>query len=100
MVREMPAACRISTEPSLVIYPNPSTGGDVFFAVDNVLPEATAATVEIQDELGRVVLSRTVTVEDGAPVQLLTAGGTLPPGLYLMRLQAGDVVLTERALVR
>ena len=98
--RDGAISSHVSTGPVLHLYPNPSPDGSFFFGVANVLPEATDATIEIHDNLGRQVMARTMTVEDDAPEQLFSVDRALPAGLYLVRLTAAGTVVSERLIVR
>ena len=75
--------------------PNPASHG-VFVSL--ALPDATPATLELLDVAGRRLGERPVT---GAGPHLVdvSAGLTLEPGVYLVRLTQGDKRLTARVTV-
>ncbi|HTO92645.1 MAG TPA: T9SS type A sorting domain-containing protein, partial [Candidatus Sulfotelmatobacter sp.] len=80
------------------IQPNPVTGPRLTLAFS--LPEAQTASVELVDIAGRSALKRELTgLTAGRHVTSLDELSGLPPGFYVVRLQAGQRSVTRRALL-
>jgi hypothetical protein len=68
--------------------PNPGPG---FFTLPLALPRATSVRVSLLDVSGRVVWSRPeATLAAGRHALTLDTGGSVPPGVYLVNVQAGS----------
>ncbi|MEM6784257.1 MAG: T9SS type A sorting domain-containing protein, partial [Bacteroidota bacterium] len=83
------------TAPVLAVYPNP-TGGTATVAL--FVGTATEARVVVYDVLGRAVAR----LHDGAATARLRLSldtASLPAGVYVVRAEAGDAVLTRRLTV-
>ncbi|MEL7170409.1 MAG: endonuclease/exonuclease/phosphatase family protein [Bacteroidota bacterium] len=77
-------------------FPNPfAEAATVRFAV----PSATPVDLAVFDALGRRVATLASGTRSAGSHTVTFEGGTLPPGLYLVRLIAGDATATRR-LVR
>jgi len=77
--------------------PNPSRGD---FAVAFSLPDATPATLELIDLLGRRLREIAVGgLGPGPRVVRLGAGARLNPGIYWLRLTRAGLTLAKRAIV-
>ena len=64
------------------------------------LPDAGAASLGVFDLAGRRVIARDVgALGGGSHVVLFEEGGTLAPGVYLLRLTRGSRTLTTRAVI-
>ncbi len=74
----------------LVVYPNPSSGE---FTIQ-YKPENSSATVSVYDNLGRLVIQESLKGHTG--LNLSDATG----GIYLVRIEDGDRVLTKKILVK
>jgi len=79
-----------------VLFPNPAEGGVVSLVTTGMQGQAG---VDLFDLTGRLALQRTVVVDDAVTNQL-ELGGDLPPGVYIVRVTAGDRVLTDRLVLR
>lgn len=74
------------------IYPNPFSN-KLQVALDH--PTVEACTIELQNELGQVVIRQEVE----AGTQLFTLGtGNIPAGLYALRLKSADFVLVKKVV--
>jgi hypothetical protein len=80
------------TTQNAVVYPNPSTGGS--FTVK--LPAEGAATVNIYNQLGQRVANTASVSGNIIAVQPQT---TLAAGIYLVEVNAGDNVYTQKLIV-
>ena len=92
---EVPAGFRLALSGA---RPNPSPGAslNVAFSLDRKAP----ARLELLDIAGRRVASRDLSgLGPGNHVLDLSGGTRFEPGLYLLRLTAGDRALTSKALV-
>jgi hypothetical protein len=79
------------------VNPNP-TGQDAW--VTFTLPTSEPATLSMHDIAGRGILSRHVgSLGAGRHVLNLVQGHTLPPGLYLIRLEQAGKTATRRICV-
>jgi galactose oxidase-like protein len=77
--------------------PNPATGG---LTVAFALPDATPATLELFDLAGRRLASRAVgPLGPGSHRMMLAAPGSIPVGVYLIRLTRGATSLTTKAAI-
>ncbi|MEO1633118.1 MAG: T9SS type A sorting domain-containing protein, partial [Bacteroidota bacterium] len=85
----------LPTEAMLSVYPNP-TGGTATVSLS--VGAATVARVVVYDVLGRAVAR----LHDGAAtarLRLALDTAVLPAGVYVVRAEAGDTVLTRRLTV-
>ena len=81
---------------ALSAAPNPTAGRTT---IHYTLPNAAPVTLAVQNVLGQTVYSTPARRQAAGPqAQELDVTG-LPPGLYLLRLQAGDVRQTTRLVV-
>jgi len=81
----------------LSLAPNPATGTTT---VAYQLPTAATATLAVQNLLGQTVRRLAPARQAaGAQTQMLSLQG-LAPGVYLVRLQAGELTQTTRLLVQ
>ena len=99
----VPAGTTLATRPrqtaafSLSLVPNPATGSTT---IAYELPAAATATLAVQNLLGQTVRQLAPARQAaGAQAQVLSLQG-LAPGVYLVRLQAGDQTQTARLLVQ
>jgi PKD repeat protein len=83
---------------NLAIYPNPTNGEGV--RVDFNLNATSEYTLVLVDQLGQEVMN--IASSSGAyGVQShVIQPGSLAAGMYFVRLQAGDKVITERVVIR
>ncbi len=79
------------------VTPNPSPGGRM--TVRFVLPNASAASVELLDIAGRRVEQRIVSGTVGVQEVELGTGMRIAPGLYWVRIRHGDREQSVRAIV-
>jgi VCBS repeat protein len=80
-----------------VVRPNPSVAN---LQVSFGLPEARPAKIEVFNVSGRLVASREVgSLGVGFHTVMLSGRGTLPSGVYLVRLTQGGRSLTTRAVI-
>lgn len=81
------------------VWPNPGTGEQLSLGIAGL--EATDENVELTvlDAMGRVVLTRTVTVDAGQWNGTLQFPSTLPTGQYFVRMRMGDRVEQQRFVV-
>ncbi|MGI4833559.1 MAG: alpha-amylase family glycosyl hydrolase [Janthinobacterium lividum] len=98
-----PAGTTLATRPAetavfkLSLAPNPASGTT---AVAYELPAAATAILQVQSLLGQTVRQLApVRQPAGAQVQALSLQG-LAPGVYLVKLTAGDLTQTTRLLVQ
>lgn len=77
--------------------PNPVVSGS-HVAVAASFP-GTGATLGVYDLSGRLVLTRSVEEEGVQVVDLTSRDGSLPPGVYVMRLSCGEGMSTARLVV-
>jgi len=80
----------------MALLPNPATGATT---VAYELPAGTTATIAVQNMLGQTVRQLAPARQAaGAQTQAIALQG-LAPGVYLVRLQAGELTQTARLLV-
>ena len=77
-------------------YPNPSRGA---LAVRYHLAEAGPVRLTVLDPLGREVAVLLESTRPAGPSRAELAAGTLAPGVYVVRLDAGGGVYTRQAVV-
>ncbi|MCC6399447.1 MAG: lamin tail domain-containing protein [Flavobacteriales bacterium] len=85
--------------PSFTVFPNPNDGSSFTVRLSD-LGATSAVVLEVIDSQGRLVTSRGLAVVAGRVDRTIAFDQQLPTGLYLVRLTAGDRVLTERLVVR
>ncbi|WP_400192144.1 discoidin domain-containing protein [Hymenobacter sp. B81] len=78
------------------LYPNPTNTGRVRLEVDG-LREQRPATVQVLNVIGQVVHTLTVPVQRSLIRQELDLG-TLPAGVYSVRIYAAEGVITQRLI--
>ncbi len=98
----LPAGTLLASRPAqtsafnLGLAPNPARDGTT---LTYALPTATTASIQVQNLLGQTVRQLApVRQPAGAQAQELPVRG-LAPGVYLVRLQAGDLTQTTRLVV-
>jgi hypothetical protein len=74
------------------LYPNPSNG-NVNISIEGM--EESGVAVEVYDAIGRVVYSELSVTTSQLQLNLST-----PPGIYLMRLRAGEKVISKRFVIQ
>jgi hypothetical protein len=77
---------------ALVVYPNPSNTGQLTLRLSN----QTAGAATLLNALGQVVLTKNLTA--GSAEQLLNTKG-LATGVYTLRVQQGNDVLTRKVVL-
>ena len=83
--------------PSLRLYPNPaSTAAPVAVQLDGLRPQAPVQ-LELLNVLGQRVYAATVAVQQGS-IRPQVPVAALPAGLYTLRVQAAEGVLTKKLL--
>lgn len=90
----------MAAPPVLLLYPNPSPDGAFSFGTGGLAEGSGTATLNVFDPMGRTVCTRNVAVDDGASVRSFIPDRALSPGLYIVQLNAGEVTVTERLVVR
>ncbi len=84
-------------ELSFRLYPNPARD---LVELSYTLRERETIKIEILNTTGTLIKSwRTENQEAGDQVQSIYFGGTVPPGLYLVRLTAGSAMATKKLIV-
>jgi hypothetical protein len=86
--QEEPVA-RADASVEIRLHPNPAEGDLVYVVSTRLGPK----TVRIFDLFGKVVLERRLT-GDALPIE------TLIPGVYMVRIEQGEVVVTKKLIVR
>ncbi len=82
----------------LSVSPNPATADRV--ALGYTLPEAAEATLTVQNMLGQNVYATPPRRQPAGPQAQELNLATLPAGVYLVRLQAGELRQTTRLVVQ
>ena len=80
--------------PKLWLYPNPNDGQFIVYSKLN--KESASVTFEIVNFIGETIYSETTTITDGVfskPVQL---NADNPSGIYFLKLEADDILLTKK----
>jgi hypothetical protein len=75
-------------EPVFSVYPNPSSGA---FIVQTGLEQGAKALVTITDLSGRIFFST-----EAQDRVILIGGASLRPGIYMLRIESGDMIKTVR----
>ena len=91
------AAATGLTATAVTLYPNPAH--DAFTVLVPGVAGATALQAELLNALGQVVLRQTAALP-AAGVQLRVPTAELAQGVYLLRLQAGESIVTKRVMVQ
>jgi hypothetical protein len=80
------------------VVPNPAKDG---LTVSFVLPKAGPARIGLYDVAGRRRLARTFdSLEPGPQTVRLSSLGSLPPGLYLLRIEQGERSASTKIVLR
>lgn len=86
-------------EPQVHTYPNPNTG---YFTVEmqtEELPAGEMVSVEIINLAGQVVFSHQPNQVNGYVRQTVSMDASYPPGLYIIRIRAGEKSYSSKVLV-
>jgi hypothetical protein len=79
------------------VYPNPASAGIVQIEAD--LPKATAqASLVVTGMMGQAIRQQSLNV-GGTKISERLDLSTLPTGLYVLRLTAGDAVMTQKVIL-
>jgi hypothetical protein len=90
-----------ASEPGrVVLYPNPSHGGNVFLSIDRLDPEVQVVHVQLYDMRGALAGQQAIAAADGTLNTAVELGASLPDGVYMVRITAGTQIHTERLVVR
>ncbi|MBL7963599.1 MAG: T9SS type A sorting domain-containing protein [Flavobacteriales bacterium] len=89
----------LEQEPALVLFPVPSPDGTFSIRFTGMAGTGEAVVLEVYDPMGRLAFSRSL-VMDGLNTTAINPDQVLPPGVYLVRAQLGDEILTQRLLVQ
>ncbi|MBK9273311.1 MAG: lamin tail domain-containing protein [Flavobacteriales bacterium] len=89
-----------SGSPAFAVFPNPNDGNSLAIRLSDLGATTTNAVLDVIDGQGRLVLSTGLAVQAGRVERTIAMDQQLPTGLYVVRLTAGDRVLTERLVVR
>jgi hypothetical protein len=81
---------------NLVVYPNPATD-EVFVSFDN--QNGKAISIELVDQLGRIVYTKSETQMIGFNTLGLNLSD-VSEGLYSVLLHAGDNTIAKRVIIR
>lgn len=81
------------------LWPNPTTGDRINMGINGLPAEPTMLEMLILDAMGRIVHTDRITTNGPHWQGAIDLERTLPPGQYIMRLAAGDVVRQERFVV-
>ena len=82
---------------TFLVYPNPATTGSLRIDAQLANPVAEAG-LSVQNSAGQTLRQQTLTV-GGTSVKTQLDLTQLPAGLYFLKLQAGDAVLTKKVLI-
>lgn len=87
---------------SMNVFPNPSKNGEsvLYISREGMERERPEALIEIVNIGGKVVFKERLNWEDAEADLLITLSEPLVPGLYLVKMQADDSIVTQRLLVR
>jgi hypothetical protein len=89
-------AAQVAAVLKLALVPNPASGATT---VAYELPTGTTATIAVQNLLGQTIRQLAPARQAaGAQTQTIALAG-LAPGVYLVKLQAGELTQTARLLV-
>jgi hypothetical protein len=84
---------------SFTAFPNPTVkGSSVWMAIENVMLDEKT-TVQLYDLTGQLILSEQHSIVKGSNKVELNGSRELSAGSYIIRLNAGDQVITSRILV-
>ena len=81
----------ITAPQTITIYPNPSTGG---FTITNNIAGGESAAIHITNMFGQEIAGFSL-----APGKVYTQNTTIAPGLYLVTIQNGISINTEKLVV-
>ncbi|MFI5263799.1 MAG: T9SS type A sorting domain-containing protein, partial [Candidatus Kapaibacterium sp.] len=86
-----------SAKAEITFFPNPVTSSAT---VSYSLPTSQHITLELIDQLGRVVRRLRNENEDAGIKNISLSLGDLPEGMYYLRRQSDDGVITKKVVVR
>ncbi len=92
-------APRAMQQPGFKLWPNPNRGDQLMIALDELDAQPTSANIDIFDAFGKLVMTRTLAVNEGAVNTTITLDGALAAGLYVVNVSVGDQHLSERLVI-
>ncbi|MBK9148940.1 MAG: T9SS type A sorting domain-containing protein [Flavobacteriales bacterium] len=89
-----------ATEQRMSLYPNPNTGDQLVVSFSGLPADAEQVRFEMHDAFGKLVLSRTIPVQEGMLNSTVSLDGRLSAGLYMATLNVQGITFTERVVVQ
>lgn len=99
-LQEDGATMDTSSPGTFTMYPNPNAGDHLYLNVSHVDEDVRVMVVEIFDMTGKCLWSRPVLIQDARVNTLLKLNDTLAAGVYLVSMNAGKDVHTERLVIQ
>ena len=87
-------------QSTLVMYPNPNRGDQLFVSMTHVGNEIRTVTVEIFDLSGKRINTRSLAAQDGIVNTSIDLNNDLAQGMYLVNITAGDKKFVERLVIQ
>lgn len=89
-----------TTDGGLLIWPVPNDGRRMMITASDLDGSLTIARLSIHDAAGALVAMHEVPVGGGSLNTALTMAAPLAPGLYVLSLQAGELIQAKRLVVQ
>ena len=87
-------------DEQLTLWPNPSDGSRINLALTGSALSAGTVQVELTDGCGKLVITEVLPAHDGQFRTSLDLDRALAPGLYLVKVRAGDQMHTRRLVIQ
>jgi hypothetical protein len=85
---------------SLSIWPNPNNGHELHLLCDALRGHVGKVTVDIHDIVGKKLASHQVPMNGGTPNMAITLEGTIPSGVYMVTMTAGERTFAQRLVIQ
>ncbi len=89
----------LERDAHLSVWPNPNDGALMNLSLTGFDVTLNTVVVDVTDVYGKMVATHVIPVQDGQLNTLMEFEQHLAAGLYMVRLQAGEKVYTERLVV-
>ena len=86
--------------PQFSMWPNPNRGYQLMLRIDELAADVETVTIELYDLTGKKMITRTIGAQDGSLMHTMDLDGSLPAGMYIVNIMAGEKLFTERLVVQ
>ena len=85
---------------SLLMYPNPNRGDQLYLKIDRIEDEVSTVSVDIYDTFGKRVAARRIAAGDGFLNAVIDLDGELAAGMYVVNVTVGGREYSQRLMIQ